>query len=124
MRLAEIAEEADEEIQYMKDSLKNELKASNQNMSDEARQEILKQKSREAIKILQERLDRNFEKNSNRKKTRTEELIEQQKIDTKSLHEEEVSLIKQRLQQKTQIEKERMASMNMQLLEESGDIDQ
>ena len=45
-------------------------------MSDEARQEILKQKSREAIKILQERLDRNFEKNSTRKKTRTEELIE------------------------------------------------
>ena len=42
MKFAEIAEEADEEIQYMKDSLANELKANNKNMSDEARQEILK----------------------------------------------------------------------------------
>ena len=107
----------------MKDSLANELKANNKNMSDEARQEILKQKSREATKLLQERLDRNYEKNSTRKKNRIEELLEQQKLDMKSLHEEEVALIKQRLSQKTQIEKERMASMNMQLLEESGDID-
>jgi len=40
--MAEIAEEADEEIQYMKDSLKHEIKATTQGMSDEARQEVLK----------------------------------------------------------------------------------
>ncbi len=37
IKFAEIAEEADEEIQYMKESLATQLKATNQNMSDEAR---------------------------------------------------------------------------------------
>ena len=72
---------------------------------------------------LKERLERNYEKNSQRKKTRTDELIEQQRTDQKALHNREESTIKDRFQQKIEIEKERMVSMNNQLLEESGDID-
>lgn len=89
----------------------------------EQRQQELKSQSRTVISELKERLDRNFEKNSQRKKTRTDELIEQYRTDQKALHNREESTIKERFQQKLEIEKERMVQMNNQLLEESGDID-
>ena len=45
---------------------------------------------------MKERLDRNFEKNSTRKKTRTDELIEQYRTDQKALHNREEVTIKER----------------------------
>ena len=53
-----------------------------------------------------------------------DELIEQYRTDQKGLHEREVESVKTRFQQKIEIGKERMAQMNTQLIEESGDIDE
>lgn len=60
----------------MKESLKHEIKASQEGVSEEQRQYELKEKSRTAIQDLREQLERNFEKNSTRKKDRISNLIE------------------------------------------------
>jgi len=66
--LAQIAEDADDEIQYMKESLRHEIRAASEGLSEEARQEQLKKQSRDTIQALRDRLDQNYEKNSLRKK--------------------------------------------------------
>ena len=49
LEVARIAEEADDDIQYMKDSLKHEIKAAKQGLSEEQRRDELKRLSRENI---------------------------------------------------------------------------
>ena len=122
--MAAIAEEADDEIQYMKESLKHEIQANLAGISDEQRREDLRQQSRTIVKELKDRLDSKFDKESIRKKNRTEEQIGQLKKDQQALHEREIQTVKSRFEQKLVIERQRIASLNNQLLEESGDIDQ
>ena len=59
-----------------------------------------------------------------RKKKRVEEQIATIKQDQKALHEREVETVKIRFEQKLEIERQRIAQLNNQILEESGDIDQ
>ena len=122
--MAAIAEEADDEIQYMKESLKHEIQANLAGISDEQRREDFRQQSRTIVKELKDRLDSKFDKESIRKKNRTEEQIGQLKKDQQALHEREIQTVKSRFEQKLVIERQRIASLNNQLLEESGDIDQ
>ena len=122
--MAAIAEEADDEIQYMKESLKHEIQVNLAGISDEQRREDLRQQSRTIVKELKDRLDSKFDKESIRKKNRTEEQIGQLKKDQQALHEREIQTVKSRFEQKLVIERQRIASLNNQLLEESGDIDQ
>lgn len=61
----------------MKESLRHEIKATNEGISEEKRQADYREKSRIVIQELKERLDKNYDRNSQRKKQRHEEVIEQ-----------------------------------------------
>ena len=88
----------------MKESLKHEIQATNEGYSEEERQIKLQEESRKQMLELKDRLDRNYDKNSQRKKGRIDELIEQHRQDQKGLHEREERTIKDRFSQKLQIE--------------------
>ena len=90
MQLAEIAEEADDEIQYMKESLKHEIQADLVGQSDEQRQANYRQQSREAVSDLKSRLEQKFEKDSQRKKSRVDTQLEKLRDDQKDIHEREI----------------------------------
>ena len=90
MAIAQIREEADDEIQYMMESLKHEIKASQEGYSDEQKKIKLKEESRQSIQNFKDNQDRNYEKNSQRKKNRIDEAIQHHRLDQKTLHDREM----------------------------------
>ena len=124
--MARIAEDAEEEIEYMRDRIKHEIKASQESglMSEENRKEELAAASKKAVLRAKEKENGKFERMQDDLKADQQENIEQLKEDHKERHEREMGSVKSKYQAKLDLERQRMAQSNNQLLEESGDIDQ
>ena len=107
--MARIAEDADEDIVNMKNSLRYEIKAAKEGQSEEQRQEELKRLSRESINKAREQQERRGKDTMERKKITQDNFLDNFRREQKDLHDSEVELLKNRYQQKLAIEKERMA---------------
>ena len=112
--MARIAEDAEEEIEYMRDRIKHEIKASQESglMSEENRKEELAAASKKAVLRAKEKENGKFERMQDDLKADQQENIEQLKEDHKERHEREMGSVKSKYQAKLDLERQRMAQSN------------
>ena len=112
--MARIAEDAEDEIEYMRDRIKHEIKASQESglMSEAIRKEELAAASKKAILRTKEKENAKFERMQEELKADQQENIEQLKDDHKERHEREMGSVKNKYQAKLDLEKQRMSQSN------------
>lgn len=126
VQMAQIAEDAEDELEYMRDRIKHEIKASQEGgmMNEEYRRQELTDQSKAAVTRAREKENAKFERQQDELKGDHADQVDHLKVDQKDRHDRETQSIKDRFQAKLDLERQRMAQSNNQLLEESGDIDQ
>ena len=114
VEMARIAEDAEDEIEYMRDRIKHEIKASQESglMSEANRKEELAAASKKAILRSKEKENAKFERMQEELKADQQENIEQLKDDHKERHEREMGSVKNKYQAKLDLEKQRMSQSN------------
>ena len=112
--MAQLAEDAEDELEYMRDRIKHEIKASQEGglMNEEYRRQELADASKQAIQRTKEKENTKYERQQDELKYDQAEQIEQLKADQKDRHEREVESIKNRFQAKLDLERQRMAQSN------------
>ena len=110
----------------MRDRIKHEIKASQDGglMNEEYRRQELTDQSKAAVQRAREKENSKFERQQDEMKDDHARAASSLKADQKDRHDREVQSIKDRFLAKLDLETQRIAQSNNQLLEESGDIDQ
>ena len=123
--IEEIANDAKDEIDYLHDRIKHEIKASKEigYQSDEFKKEQIRNENKEKIQRLREKHQKDLFEKQERLKREFDRQIANLKQDQEDLHSREKQSIKDRFKSKLALERERVVQNNNQLLEESGDIE-